>query len=281
MSVLTRLYRPRDFGIIYCQHMHIPGNKRDLLHAWQYRRLDAFVTPISWLAERVKERTVLTDDDIRIVPRGIETDRFMNKPPQALARENLGLPQHVTILGVIGRLDPKKGQHVAIRALRRVHDSGHTAHLLIVGDRTLHEDPGYEIYLKDLVSELDLIDWVHFRPHQERPETAYAALDIFILPSESETYGMVTIEAMCSGLPVIGTDAGGTIDLIDHESTGLRFPPGDDAALADAIIRLLENPDFASTISRAAQVTAVARFSRTAQTDAWEELLRQLAARCS
>ncbi len=276
MAVMAKKYR-RDLKVIYSQHMHIAGNKKDLLHAWQFRALDAFVTPVNWLANQVKQRTVLDERTIRVVPRGIEVQQFVNKPVKAEARKELKLPIDAIVIGIIGRLDPKKGQDVVLRALRRVHDAGHDAHLLVVGAQTLHENTGYEAYLQSLCKELRLTPRVHFRPHQENPELAFAALDIFVLASESETYGMVTIEALASGLPVIGSDAGGTTDLVHHEVNGLRFPPGDDAALAESLLRYLNNRNFASAMATAAQEEAVERYSHIAQCDAWEKLLTKLA----
>ena len=276
ISVLAKLCLARKLGLVYCQHMQLGGDKKDLLHNWQYRHIDALISPAPWLAAGVRRHTVLKDSAIHMVPHGIEVDRFVIKTAKHEARKRLGLPQDAAIVGLVGRLDPKKGQHIAVKALRHVHDSGHRAHLLVVGAETLHEQTGYAEYLGSLVKDLDLSEFVHFRPHLEQPEAAYSAIDVFALTSECESYGMVTVEAMCSGLPVIGSNDGGTVDLIDHERTGLLFRPNDHVDLASSIARYLHDPEFARQMALVGQREAIERFSHARQMDAWEKLLIDL-----
>ncbi|HOD66534.1 MAG TPA: glycosyltransferase family 4 protein [candidate division Zixibacteria bacterium] len=277
MAVLTKIHTGNRLKVVYQQHMHIAGDKRDLLHAWQYRRLDAFVAPAPSLARQVAERTPIRPERLHVIPLGLEADRFLRKPPRSQARRQLGLPLDVPLAGIIGRLDPKKGQHVAIKALRRVHETGRPLHLLVVGAPTRGEHADYEAHLHRLADDLGLAPFVHFRSHLDEPATAYAAMDIFILASQSETYGMVTIEAMASELAVAGTDAGGTVDLIAHERNGLRFPPGDESACAAAVIRFLADPHFAGRMAAQARRDVLANFTHDRQCAQWETLLRGLA----
>jgi glycosyltransferase involved in cell wall biosynthesis len=264
-----------NLKLIYSQNMHL-GNKRDLLHAWQYRLLDAFVAPLPILAEQARKQTVVPTEKIKIIPHGIDQSKFTAKLDQRFCRLELGLPVEAQIIGIIGRLDPKKGQHTGIKALARCHEKGFRAHLLIVGNPTLHENDKYEGELHALVTQHQLEDFVHFRPYVEKPEIAYGAMDIFVLPSHSETYGLVTIEAMTCGLPVIGTDSGGTIDLIDDKRTGLRFPYEDDTALADRLMQYLGDPSYAAKLAAQGRSDALAKYSHVKQCESWENLLRFL-----
>ena len=261
--------------LIFSQNMHL-GNKRDMIHAWQYRAIDAFVSPLPILADQAKQQTVVPPEKIHIIPHGIELEMFANRMNRAEARHQLGLPQDATIIGIIGRLDPKKGQHIGIRALARLRAEQIKAHLLIVGESTVGEGNRYRQHLQNLVAELRLTESVHSRPYLTRPELAYGAMDIFVLTSQSETYGLVTIEAMTSGLPVIGTDAGGTVNIIEHERNGLRFPPDDDAALADGLARYLNDPIFAAKLAAQGKADAIARYSHVQQCERWEQLMRDL-----
>src|SRR5204863_8286677 len=92
------------------------------------------------------------------------------------------------------------------------------------------------------------------------PERALRAMDIFVLPSRSEACSNVLVEAMASGLPLVATRVGGNPALVDDEVTGLLVPPGDPAALAKAIIRLVEDPVLADRLGRAAREVVCARF---------------------
>lgn len=263
--------------LVYSQHMHIGGDKHDLYHRWLYRRIDAMITPAQWLADRVLEKTALPPERLHVVTWGIEVDRFTTgKPVRAAARARFGLPDEAAVIGLVGRLDPKKGQDVAISALTRVHKSGHPAHLLIVGDQSFGEGDQYAERVHRLVKELNLEEHVHFFPYQDDIEAAYAAIDIFTLTSQSECYGMVTVEALVCGLPVIGTDDGGTISLIDHGRNGLRVKPLDVKALAASLIELLENDDLRKRLAQTALTESADRFDHRRQIRRWIEILELL-----
>lgn len=277
LGVLAKLVTRKYFKIIYSQHMHIGADKKDPFHAWEYGHFDAWITPVQWLADRVVEKTIVSREKIHIIPRGIELDRFQElKPDKHESRLRLNLPPDPYIAGVVGRLDRKKCQDTAIKALRRLHADGHRIHLALIGDKTHREETGYAEYLEKLVSELNLNDFVHFRPHQKEPAYAYAALDQFILPSESETAGMVVIEAFASGLPVTGTRAGGTISQIEHERNGLLYEPHDDAELAACMTRYIIDPAFAESIAREALTDARLKYSHIAQCEGWERVIEEL-----
>ncbi|MCB2230944.1 glycosyltransferase family 4 protein [bacterium] len=277
LGVLAKITARKFFKIIYSQHMHIGADKKDMFHAWEYGHFDAWITPVQWLADRVQEKTVVPKEKIHIIPRGIELDRFQDfKPDKLTARERLDLPPDAYIAGVIGRLDRKKCQDTAIRALGRLHENGHRVHLALIGDKTRHEETGYAEELRALVDERNLSDFVHFRPHQKEPEYAYASLDQFILPSESETAGMVVVEAFASGLPTIGTRAGGTISQLDHGRNGLLYEPHNDSELADCMTRFIADPSFAEEAAREALTDSRLKYSHFAQCEGWEQVIEGL-----
>ena len=277
LGVLAKKFTRGFTKVIYSQHMHIGANKKDLFHRWEYRQFDAWITPVNWLAERVMEKTVVPKDKIHIITRGIELDRYLhNRPSREDARKQLNLPLDLPIVGIIGRLDPLKGQHVVINAATRVHLDGHKLHVAVIGAKTHGEETGYEQELRNLVMEAGLQDYVHFRPHQKRAEFAYAALDIFVLATKSETYGMVVIEAMATGLPVIATRDGGVMDLIDDEHNGLLYTPMDDAELAKCLLRYLQNPTFATRMAIQAEQDALNKYSHEKQCEGWERVIDSL-----
>jgi len=277
-TMTRRLSKSKPIYLFY-QHMHIGGDRCDFYHAWLYRQLTAFVTPIPILADQVRARTVVPEERLHIIARGIELDRFAHQgDTRTQARAALAVPAEPPLLGLIGRVDPQKGQLSAIRALKRVHETGRNLHLVLVGAKTHGEETGYEEEVRAEVTRLGLADSVHFRDYLREPELAFAALDYFVMASRSETYGMVTIEAMASGLPILGTAAGGTQNLISHETNGLLYPPEDDRALADGLMRYLDDPAFAAAMGAQAKEDAHRRFAHIRQCEAWEHLLRHLTA---
>lgn len=276
LAVLAKILSGHAFKLIMQQHLHVGGHKKDLFHSWEYRHLDAWIAPLEMFAERLRSYTNLAPDKIRVIPFGVELAQFTRRPDKKEARRRMALPVDGLFAGVVGRLDVKKGQDVLIRAGKIVHEAGCPLHLLIVGDKTANDPEGYAESLYPLAEQLDLTLFVHFRPHRDAIEEVYAALDVFALTSHSETYGMVTIEAMASGVPVIGTAEGGTVQIIDDGVNGLLVPPEDDKSLAEAILKLVHDPGLAQRLARQAEADARARYSHERQVELIEKLFDDL-----
>jgi len=277
LAVLAKHLCERFFKLIMQQHMHVGGNKKDFFHTWEYRQLDAWIAPLEMFADRLKLHTNLDPARIHIIPFGLELDRFTkHRPDKAEARRRLGLPADSLMAGIVGRLDVKKGQDVLLRAGKIVREAGCPLHLLIVGDKTANDPEGYAEFLQRLSEKLGLVSFVHFRRHRADVEQVYAAMDIFVLASHSETYGMVTIEAMASRRPVIGTAAGGTTQIIADGVNGLLAPPQDEKKLADAILKIANDPDLAERLAAQAEADAIERYSHERQVTLVEKLFDDL-----
>lgn len=276
LGVLTKRFSGGAASLIQLQHMQFGASKRDAFHSWEYRHLDAWVSPLPWLALQTRQNTTLTDERIHILPFGIELDRFERRPAKTEARKQLGLPLDAHICGTIGRFDQGKGQEYLLHAVADLAGKGLRIHALLVGEDTRGEQQGYGAQLHALAREMNIADRVHFRPFLDDVETAYAAMDIFALTSISETYGMVTVEAMASGLPIVATNSAGTPDIIDDGRTGLLIPVRDHAALAGAIDSLLTDTELANRLALAANVEAARRFSHHTYCAGMEKLISDL-----
>lgn len=277
MAAIAKKLAGERFKLVFVQHMQIGSDKTDVAHTLEYRALDAWVTPLEILATGIKERTRYDSSKIHVIPYGIEMSRFReNKPSGKVARNTLGLPDGVIIAGVVGRFDPKKGQDVLVRAAKQVHSRGHTLHLLFVGDETMNEQNGYLQTVRRIVADMGLQQYVHFYPFLDAIESAYAAMDIFVLTSHSETYGMVTIEAMASELPIIATDSGGTPGIIANGVNGLLVPPEEPAGLAEALCQLIEDPELSRRLAQQAGIDAVSTYSNESQCWQFEQLFNDL-----
>lgn len=274
LAVITKIISGNYFKLFYQQHMQLGIVKKDLFHRWLYSYLDIWITPLPSLAQSIIEKTTIPSSKIKIIPQGIELKKFTeNLPDKTLARNKLKLPSDSIIVGVIGRIDPQKGQHVLIEAVNILHQSEHKIHCLIVGSPSLNEKTYYDKKLYDLTGQYNLSAYIHFLNHIEEPEYAFASLDIFALTSFSETYGMVTIEAMASKLPVIATNRGGTFDIIEHNINGILIEPYNAKALADAILLLINNKTLAETLASNARQNALKKYSHHTQCQLLEELL--------
>jgi glycosyltransferase involved in cell wall biosynthesis len=276
LGVLARTLSRRPLHVLHVQHMQFGGTKKDLLHRLQHARLAAWIAPLPWLAAQTTERTTIPSSRVHVIPFGIELDAFDALPSRAEARRLLQLPADIPVLGVVGRLDRGKGQEYLLHAAALLHDRDMPVHVMLVGEDTRGETQGYGDALRRLASDLRIGDSVSFHGFSRSVLPAYAAMDCFVLPSLSETYGMVTIEAMAAGRPVVGTNTGGTPEILRDGESGLLLPPRDPAALADALARLLSDPENMQRIGRSAQMEARARFSHHLQCERYETVYGQL-----
>ncbi|PZF73837.1 glycosyltransferase family 4 protein [Taibaiella soli] len=210
---------------VYQQQMQIGMSKKDLIHTFRYGKIDLWISPLNYLREEAALQTRVPLRKIAVVPLGIEVGRFLNNPVSRTdAREKLSLPQEPKMIGVLGRIDPKKGQDFLIKAIDHLRNNpSQNYHLLIMGAITPNEGDHYLKSLYQLVADNNLTDRVHFRESTSDVELFYSAIDVFGMPSHGETFGMVTIEAMASRKPVVGTNRCGTKEILQDGKLGYLY----------------------------------------------------------
>jgi glycosyltransferase involved in cell wall biosynthesis len=146
------------------------------------------------------------------------------------------------------------------------------ARLLVVGEGPLRA------CLEAQAARLSLAGVVAFAGYRPDVETAYAAMDLLVFPSRAryESQGIALVEAMAMGVPVVGTQVSGVVDVVEDGRTGLLVPPEDPAALAAAVRRLRSNESLRRALVRRAGAAVAARFSREAMAARTEALYRDL-----
>ncbi|MEV5575706.1 glycosyltransferase family 4 protein [Spirillospora sp. NPDC052269] len=157
---------------------------------------------------------------------------------------------------LVGRLSPRKGTDVAVRAVRLLHDRGVPVRLTLVGDVF----PGYEWFeeeLRTLAGGSPAIEFAGFRPSVW---ASFAEADVAIVPSRVEPFGNVAVEAMLAGRPVVVSATQGLTEIVIDGETGVRVTPDDPEALADALTRLLDDWNSALTMAKRARADATTRF---------------------
>ena len=213
---------------------------------------------------------------VKVVPLGTDLHRFNpSLYSRTESRSFFGLPHDKKIIGVLGRLDPGKGQEVFLRAIPQVRKDHPGALFVIAGDETAGE-PGYKRYLEEICREIGVDRSVKFIPFTDDVPRLISALDVFTLPSFAETYGLVVIEAMAMEKPVIATNAGGVPEILTDGKTGLLVEPRNAGAIAGAIIKFLDNEGLRIALGRAAREDALLRFSMDRCVGALLRLLRAL-----
>jgi len=160
----------------------------------------------------------------------------------------------------VGRLSPRKGPDVAIKALAEVIEGGVDARLVLVGSIY----PGYEWYeteLRELVADLGLVDQVEFAGFQADPGYFLETATVALVPSRVEPFGTVAAEGMAAGRPTIVSSIDGLTEIVDSDAVGRRFEVGDHVKLAQAITELIHDPELARRIAATGRESVLSRFS--------------------
>jgi glycosyltransferase involved in cell wall biosynthesis len=185
-------------------------------------------------------------------------------------RSELGLPDDGPLIGIVGRLQRWKGMHTAIAALPIIRAQHPNARLVIVGG--VHDtEPGYGDELRALATSLGVTGAVTLAGFQSDVPRWMQAMDILVHAADREPFGIVVIEAMALGKPVVAGSAGGPAEIITPGEHGLLAPFEDAHALAAAVNRFLDDPALAVRCGTAARARAAefsARRFAVAATDA-------------
>jgi D-inositol-3-phosphate glycosyltransferase len=225
---------------------------------------------------------------IKIIPCGTDIDNF-HVIPKAEARAKLGLTANEAVILYVGRFDPRKGIETLVRACailqaaRPAPDAWAPAsvRLLIVGGSEAEQPDGAERQrIEALVQELGLIQQTEFvgRVGHDRLPLYYTAANVCVIPSHYEPFGLVAVEAMACGTPVVASDVGGLKFTVVPEETGLLVPPQDAPAFAKAIQRILADDLWARKLQRQASVRVQENFSWSGVAVQLSDLYRRLLA---
>lgn len=202
---------------------------------------------------------------VHVVYNGIDPSPFLTitEAEAATARDDLGLG-HVPLVGVFGRLSPWKGQHVLIDALAMAPE----VHALFVGD-ALFGEQDYAASLRIRAVERGVADRAHFLGFRSDIPLLMKAVDVVVHTSTSpEAFGRVIVEGMLAGKPVVGTQAGGVVEILAN-GAGLLVPPGDVAALAGVIQDLLRDGHRAHMLAEVGKARALQEFGLPAMLDSF------------
>ena len=179
---------------------------------------------------------------VAVVPSGVDPERLSPARARALP-DPWGLSARgLRVLGTVARLARDKNPALLVDAFARLRGRHPDTHLLLVGDGPLRRA------LEQRVEQQQLSPHVTFAGHLDDVGPAYAAMQVFVVASESESSCSALLDAMSAGVPVVATACEGVLDLVRHGESALVVPKRDAAVLAEAVGRILEQPDLAARL---------------------------------
>jgi glycosyltransferase involved in cell wall biosynthesis len=260
-------YHPGNFGRLAAYLMGVPiiidhwhgflrfNRKRKIMCRFLSRFTDLSLA-ISWLVrDYVIKECGLNPDSFQVLYNCLDYHRYQSGRSKSQVRRELGLMLDLPVVGLVARLDHwGKGHRELFQAMALLRDRNPMQAIIIGGGKR-------EAEMEDLVTTLNLSQFVHFLGYRDDIPDLLAAMDIFALPSYSEGVSLAMLEAMAAGLPVIVSHVGGLPEIVQSEETGILVPPKDPEALAAGLTRLLSDSAWAKSLGENARVYVEQNFS--------------------
>ncbi len=224
----------------------------------------------------VELRKVFPFEKVHVIPNGLDVDGFYTGDPAELGRgfRTLhGIPEDAPLVGTLGELKELKGQRDFVLAAQEVVRRLPQARFVIVG-KDNSADQAFRRELKRLVKVFDIDDKFLWLDWLEDTSPFFAAIDLFVSPSHSESFGLALLEAMARGKAIVSTSTEGAKQLIG--SNGVLVAVNDAASLARAIVEMLDDDMKRAASGEALKCLAADRYSLSRMIDATENLYRSL-----
>jgi len=215
----------------------------NLLDAFIVRRADKIIAVSKEIAKKMKLAGI-AKGKICLIENGVNLERVTTNSSSQAIKESLGIKKEALVVGTIGALTKEKGHQYLLRAALKVIRIYPKAIFLLVGDGT--ERPN----LEKTASSLGIKDSVIFAGMRKDVPEILSILNVFVLPSLNEGLPMALLEAQAAQIPVVATSVGAVPDVLENGVTGMLIPPKDPQAIAEAIIMILSDKQFASGIAQ-------------------------------
>ncbi|WP_172600359.1 glycosyltransferase family 4 protein [Sulfurivermis fontis] len=253
LAALAKRWASRPVRLVYTRQMALTRPKNDAYHRFLYRQIDLYLTITDKLLQQARQLLPLPAERIQRLYYGVPAPAVLQDAERRALRHSLQIPERVFAIGLIGRMEEQKGQHLLIEAVQYLRAAGIPAHATLIGPAM---DAAYQQRLQREIEERGLQDAVILRGPHKTPMDIMPAFDVIVLTTRMETFGLVLAEAMRCGVAVVGTDAGGVPEIIEDGRSGLLFTPEDASHLARQLEHLARNDGLRRQLAAAGKARA-------------------------
>ncbi len=257
---------------VICSALHSTGLPDHV--EWPNRLLspltDAFIGVAEPHGRYLTEHEGCPAAKVRVIPNGVDLEKFHPRWPNDALRDELGLPEGAPIAGIVAALRPEKNHELFLQAAAMVHREVPQARFLIVGDGPRCD------YLKDLARELGVVEVVHFLGTRSDVPEVLSLIDVLVLTSHMEANPISILEAMAAEKPVVATRVGSIAETVADGQTGFLVTPGDATEVADRLIELFGNGDRAAAMGRAGRESVVVDWSIDRTVEGYQDLIADI-----
>jgi len=258
LAVLAKKLSSRKPKLVFIRHMAITRHKRDFYHRFIYHSIDRYLVITQQLFNEAKRFLPVSEDKLQLIYHGVAD--FEASDPLA-CKQFLSaneIQDNVFRILLPGRIEHYKGQHTLVEALGLLSQQGINVEVVLLGHIM---DEAYFKQLREDAKKAGLENKVHYLGFIENPTLFYNCFDVVVLTTYAETFGLVLVEAMKSGVAAIGTNAGGVPEIIEHNKTGMLYQPGDANDLARCLKKMIKDPEWTKKLADAGKKYADDTFS--------------------
>jgi glycosyltransferase involved in cell wall biosynthesis len=206
--------------------------------------------------------TLPFNDRVRTIHNGTDLRRFPQKQPGMSAfRKSIGISDQQFLVCAVGQICRRKGLLELVNAFKEIHTQAPDMHLAIVGKVVFRHEDTYLDALRAAAAEPEIADRLHFTGELGDVSPALQAADLLVLNSSDEPFGLVLIEAMASGTPVLATRVGGVPEIVTDQQNGWLVESGDTRALPSKLLELSRNRSALAQVAERALTTTCPKFS--------------------
>jgi len=217
--------------------------------------MDKVLAVSEGVKESILRSRIASASKVEVIPLGLELEKFLLRPQLAgELRRELGIQDGDRLVGIVGRMVPIKGHRNFLQSASKVLRSCSNVRFVLVGDGLLRREMEMECRRLGITKAVTFLGW------RRDLDKIYADLDMVVMSSLNEGTPVSLIEAMAAGKAVVATRVGGVPDVVEDGKTGLLVPPKDPKALADAILRLLNDDDLRRSLGERARASVYPKY---------------------